>query len=173
MNNLKKLRERYNLSFRALDEKVGIDFSTLSQLEKNGIKLTMNTISKLIDFYNVTSDYLIGASDYGFHVIYKYKEKEEASTITEAELNYAKEQHCLFEDMLPHKIERCIQGTLAKVYFEKKERKKEDEELYEAWVELSKEEKEMVTKYAKFMLLEKKAKEVADGIKDLQEKLNK
>ena len=173
MNNLKKLRERYELTFRALDDKVGIDFSTLSQLEKSGIKLTMNSIGKLTDFYNVTSDYLIGASDYGFHVIYKYKEKEEATTITESELDYAKEQHCLLEDIQPHKIVRYVQGTLAKAYFEKKERKKEDEELYEAWVDLSKEEKEMVTKYAKFMLIEKKAKEVADGIKGLQEKMKK
>lgn len=60
MNNLKKLRESKNLTTRELADKVNINQSTITNLENGKTSLSDHYIKILTDFYNVSSDYLLG-----------------------------------------------------------------------------------------------------------------
>jgi len=68
MNNLGYLRKHLKLTYRALEKECGIDRSTLNLLEMGKQKLTEARIETLCSFYKVTSDFLLGKSDYGILV---------------------------------------------------------------------------------------------------------
>lgn len=68
MNNLGYLRKRLNLTYRALEKECGIDRSTLNLLEMGKQKLTESRIDTLCSFFKVSSDFLLGKSDYGIIV---------------------------------------------------------------------------------------------------------
>lgn len=68
MNNLKKLRNELKLSQTQLAEYVGIPRSNLSNLETGDRPFRQVHIEKLTNFFRVTSDYLLGKSDYGYIV---------------------------------------------------------------------------------------------------------
>lgn len=175
MNNLKHLRERYDLSYRELSAHVGIDFSNLSVMEKRDIRLTLNTINKLRNFYDVTVDYLLGNSDVGFRTLYEYKDKRQVATITESELDHARDEGCLEEIVLPKRIERVITGSVAKEHFDTEEEQEKTKsigptDLIEMLRNMSKEEKDEMMTYAKYIVMRKQAKEMVDFIKDNKEK---
>lgn len=180
MNNLKRLRERYDLSYRGLSAHVGIDNSNLSVMEKRGVRLTLNTINKLVNFYNVTVDYLLGNSDVGFRTLYDYKDRKQIATITESELDHARDEGCLEEIVLPKRIERTITGSVAKEHFESEDDKTTTQsigpmDLIDMLKNMSKEEKDEMTTYAKYIMMRKmaeKAVEVADVIKESKGKGN-
>lgn len=69
MNNLKKLRTELKLSQVQLSEYTGIPRSNLSNLENGDRPFRQIHIEKLTAFFGVTSDYLLGKSDYGFEVM--------------------------------------------------------------------------------------------------------
>ena len=81
MNNIGYLRKRLDLTYRSLEKECGIDRSTLNLLEKGKQKLTEARIDTLCSFFKVSSDFLLGKSDYGIitdKIIYYYiKEKDE------------------------------------------------------------------------------------------------
>ena len=68
MNNLGYLRKHLNLTYRALEKECGIDRSTLNLLEMGKQKLTEARIETLCSFYKVSSDFLLGKSNYGILV---------------------------------------------------------------------------------------------------------
>ena len=68
MNNLNYLREQNGLSYRALETCVGIDKAMLVQLEKGKVKLTEMRIDTFCQFYKVSSDFLLGKSDFGIYL---------------------------------------------------------------------------------------------------------
>lgn len=57
-NKLKELREQNKLTLRELEQKVGINFKTLSRLENGETKLTDKYLKILADFYQVSYDYI-------------------------------------------------------------------------------------------------------------------
>lgn len=59
-NRLKQLRESRGLSLRALSEKTGIDFATISFCERGQRNFSANSIKALSDFFGVSTDYLLG-----------------------------------------------------------------------------------------------------------------
>lgn len=61
-NRLKQLRQAHRLSLRALSEKTGIDFATISFCEKGQRNFSANAIKSLSEFFGVSSDYLLGKS---------------------------------------------------------------------------------------------------------------
>lgn len=63
MNRLKELRTENKLSLRDLADKVMISYSALSNVENGKRNLNDNDIKVLTDFFNVSSDYLLGLSD--------------------------------------------------------------------------------------------------------------
>ena len=56
------------MTYRALEKECGIDRSTLNLLEMGKQKLTEARIETLCSFYKVSSDFLLGKSDYGILV---------------------------------------------------------------------------------------------------------
>lgn len=63
MNRLKQLRLEKKMTLRELSDKVNIDFSALSRVENGKRNLNDNDISILTNFFQVSSDYLLGLSD--------------------------------------------------------------------------------------------------------------
>ena len=63
MNRLRELRKEKHMSLRDLSEKVLIDYSALCKVENGKRNLTDIDIKVLTEFFNVSSDYLLGLSD--------------------------------------------------------------------------------------------------------------
>jgi len=76
MNNLKRLRKEVSMSIRALEEKTHISLSVLNYLENGSRPFRQSHIDTLTSFFNVTSDYLLGRSDYGYIVRPQYGDEE-------------------------------------------------------------------------------------------------
>ena len=65
LNRIKELRNKNNLTLRALGQKVNMSSSRLSQYETGKREPKLDTWQKLADFFNVPVDYLIGISKDG------------------------------------------------------------------------------------------------------------
>lgn len=63
MNNLKKLRVENNLTVRELADKTTIAYPTISRMENADRPFTQDNLIILCNFFNVSSDYLLGRSD--------------------------------------------------------------------------------------------------------------
>lgn len=72
MNRLKQLRKQANLTVRELCDYVNISHSVLAYLENEVRPFRQLHIDRLTSFFNVTSDYLLGRSDYGYIVFPQY-----------------------------------------------------------------------------------------------------
>ncbi len=57
---LKKLRTDYNLSQAALAHDLGVAQNTLSNWEKGNREPDLSTIVKIAEYFDVTTDYLLG-----------------------------------------------------------------------------------------------------------------
>jgi Predicted transcriptional regulator len=60
---LRQLREQYNLSPDELGQAIGISRQQIGRYEANRTDVTSETLSKFADFFDVTTDYLLGRSD--------------------------------------------------------------------------------------------------------------
>lgn len=83
MNRLKSLRKEVNLSLRKLSKMTGVSNPVLSYLETGARPFRQEHISVLTEFFNVTSDYLLGRSDYGLVVFPEFG--LDPITLTESE----------------------------------------------------------------------------------------
>jgi transcriptional regulator with XRE-family HTH domain len=63
MNRIKLLRERDNITQEKLGSMLNVQKAAISKYENNIVPLTDETIKKLCDVFNVSSDYLLGKSD--------------------------------------------------------------------------------------------------------------
>lgn len=77
MNKLKKLRIRLNLTLRELAEYVDMAHSTLQLLELGKRKFNEDHILKLCNFFDVTSEYLLGYSENGIGVYFDNSNDDE------------------------------------------------------------------------------------------------
>lgn len=68
MNYLKYLRSRLDISLRKLEECTDISYTTLARLEKGERSFRLEHINALCDFFKVSSDFLLGKSEYGIIV---------------------------------------------------------------------------------------------------------
>lgn len=71
MNKLKELREERGLTVRKLEELIGIKFATLNHYETELRDLNTKVINTLANFYEVTTDYLLGLDDSFLYVSYE------------------------------------------------------------------------------------------------------
>lgn len=89
MNRLRNLREEVGLSLRKCAQKVGISNTIISCLENGKRPFRQEHISKLTAFFNVTSDFLLGRTDYGYIVNPEFGDGE--ITLTEGEYQRLRE----------------------------------------------------------------------------------
>ena len=57
---LKELRTKKNLTLKQMGEILGVSHMTYQRYEKNDTDVSTEMLSKLADFYGVTTDYLLG-----------------------------------------------------------------------------------------------------------------
>lgn len=60
-NRLRELRLSKKISLRALSEKTGVDFATISYCEKGRRNFSATSLKALADFFGVSTDYILGA----------------------------------------------------------------------------------------------------------------
>ncbi len=60
MNKLKELRKAKNLNQKDLADLLGISQQAYQKYEQGASEMSGSTITKLADFYHVTTDYLLG-----------------------------------------------------------------------------------------------------------------
>lgn len=78
MNNLRSLRKEKKLTLKELEEKTNISYANLSRYENGTRNITNSAIIKLTEFFDVTSDYLLGLSPHkNFGTIHIDVENEE------------------------------------------------------------------------------------------------
>lgn len=63
MNRLKQLRKEKNINQDVLAKILGIEIAGISKLETGRVPLKDEYIIKLSEYFNVSSDYLLGKSD--------------------------------------------------------------------------------------------------------------
>lgn len=60
---LKQLREKHNLTQQSLAEQLQTVRSTINKYEKNTRKPEYDTLVKIADLFNTTTDYLLGRTE--------------------------------------------------------------------------------------------------------------
>lgn len=63
MNRIKELRKQKKFTQSELGEKLGLHQMTISRYEKGEIQMPAESITKLCEIFDCTSDYLLGISD--------------------------------------------------------------------------------------------------------------
>lgn len=62
-NRIRELRQAKSLNQEQLAEKIGLTKQAISQYERGDRKPSMDVLEALCDFFNVSSDYLLGKDD--------------------------------------------------------------------------------------------------------------
>ncbi|MCY6354343.1 helix-turn-helix domain-containing protein [Clostridium sp. ZS2-4] len=63
-NNIKTLREKYNLSQEQLSKKTGISRSNIGKIEKNQISPSVDALVNLANFFEVSTDVLLNENNF-------------------------------------------------------------------------------------------------------------
>lgn len=63
MNRIKQLRNEKNINQNVLAKVLGLEIAGISKLETERVPLKDEYIIKLADYFNVSTDYLLGKSD--------------------------------------------------------------------------------------------------------------
>lgn len=63
LNRLKQLRKERRLTIRQLEEKVGINYATISRLESEDRPFTLDHLTRLSQFFDCSFDYILGKTD--------------------------------------------------------------------------------------------------------------
>jgi transcriptional regulator with XRE-family HTH domain len=64
MNRIRQLRERDDITQEKLGKMLNVQKAAISKYENNIVPLTDETINKLCDIFDVSSDYLLGKSEF-------------------------------------------------------------------------------------------------------------
>ena len=63
-NNLSLLRKEKNMEQRALAKVLGVSQQTISRWENNVVEPDIKSLIKIANYFDVTTDYLLGRVDY-------------------------------------------------------------------------------------------------------------
>ncbi len=91
MTNLAKLRNKRGISQKIVGEEIGITQQNLSRYEKDPLFIPADMLIHLADYYNVTTDYILGITD------------EKGAFQGKRELTEAEEVLALYESLEPRK----------------------------------------------------------------------
>ncbi|MGM0864518.1 MAG: helix-turn-helix domain-containing protein [Bacillota bacterium] len=123
-SNIKKLRERENISQKDFAPKIGVSNVVLSRYEKDERKPDYDMLKKIADYFDVSIDYLLGRDEKG-------KAKEDTlEEVNKLVKEYGIEQFGFFDidkwkDLSQEDIEE-IKKHFEYVVFQAKQRNKED-----------------------------------------------
>ena len=104
---LRKLRRKKNITMKQLGEMVGVSESAISQYENGKRQPDQPTLIKIADYFNVSTDYLLGRN-----------EKNPAPSLTASELQLINNFRSLNgegqEKLLDHSIDLVSSGRYIK-----------------------------------------------------------
>ena len=101
MNRLKKIRTDSNISLRKLSEYLEIPSSALSLIENGKQPLREIHVKKISNFFDVTSDYLLGYSTSGIGIYFESSEDgNDHEFICASELEKLRESYEVKEDII-------------------------------------------------------------------------
>ena len=83
---LRDARKMRNKTLREVNNDTGIDFSNLAQIERGVHGCTSATLKILADYYNVTTDYLLGNTDNPNAVVLQVNDADGFSATIEHEI---------------------------------------------------------------------------------------
>ena len=63
-DNLSSLRKEKNMEQKALAKVLGVSQQTISRWENNVVEPDIKSLIKIADYFDVTTDYLLGRVDY-------------------------------------------------------------------------------------------------------------
>ena len=75
MNNLRSIREEYNLNQKAIAKYLNVDLSTYSRYENEYRDIPIDILIKLAKYYETSTDYLLGLTNIKTH----FRKKEPLS----------------------------------------------------------------------------------------------
>lgn len=101
MNNLRRIRNQSNLLMKDVYARTGISVSVLNKLEMGLREFKQSHIESLTSFFNITSDFLLGKTDYGINMI-----AEDGDLVV-----FNKAQFLKFIGKFDQRIDKCI-GTI-------------------------------------------------------------
>lgn len=113
MNRLKELRKAAGITLRKLDEETGINYSSLGQIEKDNRNLTQEHIFRLCDFFNVTADFLLGKTNFGYRVLLA-NHYETYVTLSEEDYRFYRDAGEIKEYVEFHHVLRIPSESLSK-----------------------------------------------------------
>jgi transcriptional regulator with XRE-family HTH domain len=168
MNRIKKLRTELKVTTRELAEYLGLAKSAISYLENETRPLRQVHIEKLTNFFRVTSDYLLGKSDYGYIVSspdllddYILTEEEYLNNIDNISVIVRDSNNCARFSVVDYMNSKITLSSLDTNFFVErifkvpyKENKKEiRNELFDLLLVLDKSQQEKVVKFIKEYIL--------------------
>lgn len=148
MNNLCYLRKKLKLSYRSLETYVGIDRTTLNNIEHGTQRLNDKKIDVLCDFFKVSSDFLLGKSDFGIIV----ELKNSFAVISKSDYEKYLEKDMLKEYVEFNSVWRIPSDELEKI-LEKDSESTTKKELLSEIDMLSEEQLKKVLKFIKEILV--------------------
>jgi transcriptional regulator with XRE-family HTH domain len=87
-DNVKELRKRYNLTIEELANSLDSNYSTFAMYESGKRHPNFEMLTKIADFFNVSTDMLLGRLEFTKPVKYlKLCRKAESLQVTEEELD--------------------------------------------------------------------------------------
>lgn len=105
MNRLKHIRSGAGLTLRRLEDYVDIPHTTLSLIENGKQPMREIHVLKLTNFFDVTSDYLLGYSKQGIGIYFESsQDDEDHAYISESELNHIAQEHDIQETVITDKV---------------------------------------------------------------------
>ena len=81
MNNIRALRKEKNLTMKELGKMMGVAESTISMYENGYREPDTKTLIRLADFFNVSTDYLLGRTENAHDPLSGWTEEEKAAGV--------------------------------------------------------------------------------------------
>lgn len=63
MNRIREMRKKKGMSQETLGSFVGVSQQTISKIEKNSDEASVGLLIRIAEYFNVTTDYILGLSD--------------------------------------------------------------------------------------------------------------
>jgi transcriptional regulator with XRE-family HTH domain len=109
MNRLKLLRAKSDITLRELSKYVNIRNATLNLIENNKQPMREIHVLKLTNFFDVTSDYLLGYSNNGIGIY--FEDDDDHTYISESELIKLSERYNVKEILITHSPDNFVLKT--------------------------------------------------------------
>lgn len=112
---LKELRSKKKLTIAQVSEMLGINTNTYAKYERCERDVSTETLSKLADFYGVTTDYLLGRDDTAPNPIEMLSNDKLEQSLVDGYFKLPKDVRIKILEMMVEAVERAQQEKTPKI----------------------------------------------------------